>query len=59
VRVDGLNASMEMGEPFPSVWLPRSIRLGFDMTLAIGELDGHYSADFHDYKLANVDSRVR
>jgi hypothetical protein len=59
VRVDGLNALMEMGEPFPSVWLPRSIRVGFDLTLAIGELDGRYAADFHDYKLANVDSRVR
>lgn len=59
VRVDGLNALMEMGEPFPSVWLPRSIRVGFDLTLALGELDGRYAADFHDYKLANVDSRVR
>jgi hypothetical protein len=59
VRVDGLNASMEMGEPFPSVWLPRSIRVGFDLTLAVGELDGRYVTEFHDYKLANVDSRVR
>jgi hypothetical protein len=59
VRVDGMHASMEMGEAFPSVWLPRSIRVGFDLTLAVGELDGRYDADFHDYKLANVDSRVR
>jgi hypothetical protein len=27
--------------------------------LAVGELDGRYTTDFHDYKLANVDSRVR
>jgi hypothetical protein len=54
-----MHASMEMGEAFPSVWLPRSIRVGFDLTLAVGELDGRYDADFHDYKLANVDSRVR
>jgi hypothetical protein len=59
VRVDGFDAAMEMGEAFPSVWLPRSIRVGFDLTLAIGELDGRYAADFHDYRLANVDSRVR
>jgi len=59
VRIDGLNASMEMGQPFDGVWLPRSIRIGFDMMLAIGELDGRYAADFRDYKLADVDSRVR
>src|SRR5262245_60815539 len=59
VRVDGMRASMEMGQPFPNVWLPRSIRMAFDLTLAIGEVDGRYAADFHDYKLANVTTRVR
>jgi hypothetical protein len=59
VRIDGLKAAMEMGQPFPNVWLPRSIRIGFDMTLAIGELDGRYAADFYDYKLATVSSKVR
>ena len=34
VRLDGMNAAMEMGQPFPSVWLPRSLRIGFDLTLA-------------------------
>jgi len=29
------------------------------MSLAIGELDGRYAADFHDYKLATVTTRVR
>jgi hypothetical protein len=59
VRVDGINASMEMGQPFPSVWLPRAIRVGFDLTLAIGEVDGRYAVDYHDYKLATVTTRVR
>jgi hypothetical protein len=59
VRIDGLKAAMEMSQPFPNVWLPRSIRIGFDMSLAIGELDGRYAADFHDYKLATVTTRVR
>jgi len=59
VRIDGLKAAMEMGQPFPNVWLPRSIRIGFDMSLAIGEVDGRYAADFHDYKLATVTTRVR
>jgi hypothetical protein len=59
VRVDGFQAVMEMGQPFIGVWLPRSIRVGFDMSLAIGELDGRYAADFHDYKLATVTTKVR
>jgi hypothetical protein len=59
VRIDGLHASMEMGQPFPNVWLPRAIRVGFEMSLAIGEVDGRYAADFHDYKLATVTTRVR
>ena len=59
VRLDGFQAVMEMGQPFAGVWLPRSIRMGFDMSLAIGEVDGRYAADFHDYKLATVTTRVR
>jgi hypothetical protein len=50
---------MEMGQPFPSVWLPRSLRIGFDMTLATGSLDGRYAVDYYDYKLATVATRVR
>ena len=59
VRIDGMNAAMEMGQPFPSVWLPRSIRIGFDLTTALGEIDGRYAVDYHDYKLATVATKVR
>jgi hypothetical protein len=59
VQIDGINASMEMGQPFPSVWLPRSLRIGFDVTMAIGEVDGRYAVDYHDYKLATVTTKVR
>jgi hypothetical protein len=59
VRIDGVNATMEMGEPFAGVWLPRTIRVGFDLSLAIGEVDGRYQTDFHDYRLATVTTRVR
>ena len=59
VRIDGMNAAMEMGQPFPSVWLPRSLRIGFDVTMALGEFDGRYSVEYHDYKLATVTSKVR
>ena len=59
IRIDGMNAAMEMGQPFPSVWLPRSLRVGFDVTIALGELDGRYAVDYHDYKLATVSTKVR
>jgi hypothetical protein len=59
VRFDSMNAAMEMGQPFPSVWLPRSLRIGFDLTMAIGEIDGRYAVDYHDYKLASVTTKVR
>jgi hypothetical protein len=59
VQLDGLTATMEMGQPFPDIWLPRSLAIGFDMTLAIGQLAGRYSSEYHDYRLASVDTRLR
>jgi hypothetical protein len=59
VHMEGMNATMEMGQPFPSVWLPQSLRIGFDMTLATGPLNGRYSVDYYDYKLATVATKVR
>ena len=58
LRLDGLTATMEMGQPFAGVWLPRSIRIGFDMSLASGEVEGWYSSEYHDYRLASVNTRV-
>ena len=58
MRLEGLQASMEMGQPFPDVWLPRKIEIGFDIALAAGEVAGRYTSEFHDYRLASVDSRV-
>lgn len=59
VQLDGMNAAMEMGQPFPSVWLPRSLRIAVDLTLATGEIDGRYAVDYYDYKLATVATKVR
>jgi len=59
VHMEGLSATMEMGQPFPSVWLPRSLRIGFDMMLAAGQLDGRFAVDYYDYKLATVATKVR
>jgi hypothetical protein len=59
VRVDGMTAAMEMGRPFPGIWLPRAVRIGFDMSLANGQVDGRYSSEYHDYRLASVETRVK
>jgi hypothetical protein len=59
LRIDGMNAAMEMGQPFPSVWLPRSLRIEFDATTALGQIDARYAVDYFDYKLATVATKVR
>ncbi len=59
VRIDGMTAGMEMGRPFPDVWLPRSVRIGFELSLANGKVDGRYSSEYHEYRLASVETRVK
>jgi len=59
VRVDDVTASMEMGQPFADVWLPRSIRVATDFSTAMGEFTGRFSTEYHDYRLASVTTRIR
>jgi len=59
VRVDEVTASMEMGQPFPDIWLPRAIRIATDFSTAAGELKGRFATDYHDYRLASVATRIR
>jgi hypothetical protein len=59
VRVDEVTASMEMGQPFPDIWLPRSIRIATDFSTAAGELKGRFDTEYHDYRLASVSTRIR
>jgi hypothetical protein len=59
VRIDGVTAAMEMGRPFPGVWLPRAVRIGFDLSLASGQVEGRYASEYHDYRLASVATRVK
>ena len=59
MQLESLNAGMEMSQPFPGVWLPRSIRIGFDIALAGGNVKGKYSSEYYDYKLAEVSQRIR
>ena len=59
MQLEGLNASMEMIQPFPGVWLPRIIRIGFDIAFAGGNVKGNYSSAYYDYRLAEVSQRIR
>ncbi len=59
VRIDELKASMAMTEPFPTVWLPGSIAMRFQMTMAIGSLSAAYDISYRDYRLADVTMRIR
>jgi hypothetical protein len=59
LRLDRITATMEMGQPFPNVWLPESVRIGFGMTTASGEIDGRYASEYQGYRLAEVETKIR
>jgi hypothetical protein len=58
VKVDSLKASMTMNQPFPEVWLPKNIDISAAMTLAIGQFNFSQTVVYHDYREANVASKV-
>lgn len=58
VRVDDLRASMQMGQPFPGVWLPRDVSIHAGLTLAVGSMELQYRREFSKYRKADVSSRV-
>lgn len=59
VRLDDVAASMQMGQPFAGIWLPRTLEMRFGMTLAVGGVTARYAVDYHEYRLADVTYRVR
>lgn len=59
VRVDDLKATMEMGQPFPNIWLPKTIEMHFGMMLAVGAVDATYSVDYFNYKEAAVTYKIK
>jgi hypothetical protein len=59
VRVDGVQASMTMGQPFAGVWLPSAIEVHARFSMATGSFDGTYTRRFSNYKLADVRSIIR
>ena len=58
LRLDELRASMRMGNPFPGVWLPASLGIRVEMTMAVGRVSAVFDTKYHDYRLAETDSRV-
>ena len=59
VRVDDLKATMQMGQAFPNIWLPRSIEMHFGMMLAVGAVDATYKVEYLNYKEAAVTYKIK
>jgi hypothetical protein len=59
VRIGDTQATMQMGQAFPDVWLPRSIEMQVGMMLAIGAVDGAYRVDYQNYKEAAVTYKIK
>jgi hypothetical protein len=59
VRVGDTQATMQMGQAFPNVWLPNSIEMQFEMMLAIGAVDASYRVDYLNYKEAAVTYKIK
>jgi hypothetical protein len=58
VRVDDLRANMQMGQPFPDVWLPKNMNIHAGLTLALGSMELQYTRAFSNYRKADVSSRI-
>ena len=58
VRVDGLQASMEMGQPIGDVWLPLRMTVSGRATMAPGDFDLAFTREFSDYREANTGGRI-
>ncbi len=58
LRVDTVRATMTMGQPFPDIWLPRDLELNAAVDVAAGRFDIRWSVEYHDYRQADVTSKV-
>ena len=59
LRFDTATADMEMSQAFPGIWLPRRLRIGLELVSAAGRMQAEYSAEYSDYRLADVKTRIR
>jgi hypothetical protein len=58
VHLDELHATMTMGLAFPEVWLPRGVDFEGALSLAAGRFDLRYGLEYHDYRRADVATKV-
>jgi hypothetical protein len=56
--VDDLRANMQMGQPFPGVWLPKNINIHAGISLALGPMEFQYKREFSKYRKADVSSKI-
>jgi hypothetical protein len=59
LHVDDVKASMNMGQPFPDVWLPRDLEIVAVMSVVSGQFDLHYGLEYHDYRQADVTTKIK
>ena len=59
VRIGDVEATMQMGQAFPNVWLPKSIEMRFEMMLAVGAVDAAYRVEYQNYKEAAVTYKIK
>jgi hypothetical protein len=58
VKVDDIRASMQMGQPFPGIWLPRTLNIHAGVSLALGPMEFSYTREFSKYRKADVSSKI-
>jgi hypothetical protein len=59
VRIGDVQATMQMGQAFPNIWLPKSIEMRFEMMLAVGAVDARYRVEYENYKEAAVTYKIK
>ena len=59
VRIGDVQATMQMGQAFPNIWLPKSIEMRFEMMLAVGAVDAAYRVEYLNYKEAAVTYKIK
>jgi hypothetical protein len=59
VKIDDLRASMQMGQPFPGIWLPRNLSIHAGLSIALGPMELSYKREFANYRKADVTSKIR
>ena len=59
VKIDDLTAQMQMGQPFPGIWLPRNMNIHAGLTFALGSMEFQYRREFANYRKADVTSKIR